>query len=75
MAGEFSGYYTYELDNSNHRLKGIHGTQAEADTEAATDTDLLAFQGTSLFPNDILIGWFYDTTDERVAGSGRRRPT
>ena len=63
MAGEFSGYYTYEADGVNHRLKGIHGTQADADTEAATDTDLLANQGASEFPNDILIGWLYDTGD------------
>ena len=63
MAGEYTGYYTYEADGSNHRLKGIHGSQPSANTAAATDTDLIAFQGTTEFPNGIRIGWIYDTTD------------
>ena len=52
MAGEFTGYYVYELAGANHRLKGIFGTQADADAEAVCKTlSVTAYQGSTEFPN------------------------
>ena len=62
MAGEFTGYYIYEAAGSNRRLKGMYGTQDDADTAAALDTTLTANQGSSEFPNAIAVGWLWDTT-------------
>ena len=71
MAGEFTGYYVYELAGANHRLKGIFGTQADADAEAVADTSVTAYQGTTEFPNGVTLGaYLYDTnkSEWRVEG-------
>ena len=64
MAGEFTGYYTYEDSGSDRRLKGMYGTQDAADDAALVDDAVTAFQGSTMFPNGIAIGWIYDTTDD-----------
>ena len=61
MAGEVTGYYIYEDHGVNRRLKGTYGSQAQADAAAILDGAATAFQGSSEFPNDIAIGWIYDT--------------
>ena len=61
MAGEFTGYYTYEDSGINRRLKGIYGTQAAADDVALLDSAVSAYSGSTEFPNGIAIGWIYDT--------------
>ena len=63
MAGEFTGYYTYEAAGSNRRLKGIYGTQDAADTAEGLDSAVTANLGSTEFPNGIAIGWLWDTTN------------
>ena len=64
MAGEFTGYYTYEDFGTNRRLKGMYGTQDTADAAALVDDTVTAYSGSTMFPNGIAIGWIYDTTDD-----------
>ena len=63
MAGEFTGYYTYEAAGSNRRLKGMYGTQDAADTAGGLDSSVTANLGSTEFPNGIRIGWLWDTTN------------
>ena len=63
MAGEFTGYYTYDAAGSNRRLKGIYGTQDAADTAEGLDSAVTANQGSTEFPNGIAIGWLWDVAN------------
>ena len=63
MAGEFTGYYTYDAAGSNRRLKGIYGTQDAADTADDLDSSVTANQGSTEFPNGIAIGWLWDVAN------------
>ena len=59
-------FYVYEdtESGSNRRLKGLFPTQALADTEAAGDSTLTANQGAVTIPDDVEVGWIWDTTDD-----------
>ena len=55
-------FYIYEDLGSNRRLKGMYVTQDKADTEAAVDTSLTANQGAVDIPDNVSVGWIWDTT-------------
>ena len=55
-------FYIYENFGVHRRLKGMYVTQAKADTEAATDTSLTANTGAVDIPDNVSVGWVWDTT-------------
>ena len=58
-----SFYYTYEDFGTNRRLKSLYPTQALADIAAFTDSTLTANQGAVDIPDNVSVGWVWDTTD------------
>ena len=55
-------FYIYEDFGSNRRLKGMYATQDKADSEAAGDVSLTANQGSVDIPDNVSVGWVWDTT-------------
>ena len=74
MAGEFTGYYTYDAAGSNRRLKGMYGTQDAADTAGGLDSSVTANQGSTEFPNGIADWMALGRGEQRVA-TGKPPPT
>ena len=75
MAGEFNGFYIFEIVGLNRRLKGLYGTQANANAAAQGDTDLTANVGSVAFPNEIAIGWIWDVGNSEWRQEGNAELT
>ena len=58
-------FYVYEDFGSNRRLKSLYLTQALADIAALPDISLTANQGAVDIPDNVSVGWVWDTTDAK----------